>query len=70
MKCKENERTKFGLEKLETGWKKCIVVENISLITDIESCFTLLTEKRFQESWENTNNFKKNLSLQKNTHVT
>ena len=59
-----------NLEKLETGWKKCIVVENISLITDIESCFTLLTEKRFQESWENTNNFKKNLSLQKNTHVT
>ena len=59
IKCKENERTKFGLEKLETGWKKCIVVENISLITDMENCFTSLTEKRFQESWENTSNFKK-----------
>ena len=31
------------------------MVENVSLITDLKSCFTSLTEKRFQESWENTN---------------
>ena len=62
IKCKENKWTKFGLEKfLETRWKKSVVVENVSLITDLKSCFTSLTQNRFQESWENRNK----LSLQK-----
>ena len=47
---------KISLGKiLETGWKKSAVVENTSLLTDLESCFTSLTQKRFQESWKNTN---------------
>ena len=46
---------------LETRWKKSVVVENVSLITDLKSCLTSLTQKRFQESWENT----KKSSLQK-----
>ena len=37
----------------ETGWKKSVVVENVSLVTDLKSCFTWLTQKRFQESGEN-----------------
>ena len=49
------------LKILETGWKKSVVVVNVSLITDLKSCFTSLTQKRFQESWENTNK----LSFQK-----
>ena len=32
-----------------------VVVEKVSLITDLKSCFTSLTQKRFGESWENTN---------------
>ena len=56
IKYKENEWTKFGLERfLETVRKKSVVVENVSPITDLKSCFTSLTQKRFQESWENTN---------------
>ena len=27
----------------------------VSLIKDLKSCFTSLTQKRFQERWENTN---------------
>ena len=40
---------------LEAGWEKSVVVENVSLITDLKRCFTSLTQKRFQASWENTN---------------
>ena len=40
---------------LETGWKKSMVVENVSLITDLKSCFTSLPQNRFQESCENRN---------------
>ena len=40
---------------LETGWKKRVVVENVSPIKDLKRYFTSLTQKRFQESCENTN---------------
>ena len=35
--------------------KKSVVVENVSPITDLKSCFTSMTQKRFQEGNENTN---------------
>ena len=56
IKCKENEWIKFGLERLwKQDEKKSVVVENASPITDLKSCFTSLTQKRFQEISENTN---------------
>ena len=39
----------------ETGWKKSVVVENVSLITDLKSCFISMTQKRFQQNGEYTN---------------
>ena len=32
------------------------MVEKVNFVADFKGCFTSLTQKRFQESWENTNN--------------
>ena len=45
---------------LETGWRKTVRVENVSLINvsltrNLKSCFTSFTLKRFQKRWQNTN---------------
>ena len=37
-----------GMKEKRSGGKR-------KIITDLNSCFTSLTEKRFQESWEDTN---------------
>ena len=41
--------------------------ENVSLITDLKSCCISMTQKRFQESWENTIN---QVKYNKYTNVT
>ena len=63
-------RTKTAKKMSEQNWawkylrnrmKEKSSGENVSLITDLKSCCTSMTQKRFQESWENTINqvFKK-----------
>ena len=31
-------------------------MEKVNFVADFKGCFTSLTQNRFQESWENTNN--------------
>ena len=47
-----------GMKEKRSGGKR-------KIITDLNSCFTSLTEKRFQESWEDTNKS----SIQKKIHI-